>query len=180
MSQEVTIAAGEVFASDNILNTMFGITAPFVGGSLLVTTPETTSIIATARTYAQTDNGTYGQFVPAVTPNDSVGVGTRSLNILQVEQSVNMRTNIGLVETTGKSADVEVSLVLPDTKATPKVVFSMQPNSFTQFNVADFNVGNAVYNARVVVKVTGGSGKVSAYGSVIDNKTADPTYVPAQ
>jgi hypothetical protein len=180
MSQEVTIAAGEVFASDNILNTMFGITAPFVGGSILVTTPETTSIIATARTYAQTDNGTYGQFVPAVTPNDSIGVGTRSLNILQVEQSVNMRTNIGLVETTGKSAEVEVSLVLPDVKATPKVTFSMQPNAFMQFNVASFNVGNAIYNARIVVKVTGGTGKVSAYGSVIDNKTADPTYVPAQ
>jgi len=30
------------------------------------------------------------------------------------------------------------------------------------------------------VKVTSGSGRVTAYGSVVDNLTSDPTYVPAQ
>jgi len=37
-----------------------------------------------------------------------------------------------------------------------------------------------IYNARIAVSVTGGSGRVAAYGSVIDNKSLDPTYVPAQ
>ncbi|HYS55417.1 MAG TPA: hypothetical protein VER58_16790 [Thermoanaerobaculia bacterium] len=36
------------------------------------------------------------------------------------------------------------------------------------------------YNARMIVEVTSGSGRVTAYGSVIDNRTQDPTYVPAQ
>jgi hypothetical protein len=32
----------------------------------------------------------------------------------------------------------------------------------------------------VTVSVTSGTGRVTAYGSVIDQTTQDPTYVPAQ
>ena len=39
---------------------------------------------------------------------------------------------------------------------------------------------DAVYNARVAVKVVSGEGRVTAYGSAIDQITQDPTYVPAQ
>ena len=46
-----------------------------------------------------------GQFVPAVTPADSVGDGDRSLQLLQLENSDAFRTNIGLAETTGKKRD---------------------------------------------------------------------------
>jgi len=37
-----------------------------------------------------------------------------------------------------------------------------------------------VYNGRISVRAIGGSGKVAVYGSVVDARTADPTYVPAQ
>jgi len=36
------------------------------------------------------------------------------------------------------------------------------------------------YNARLSVRVISGEGKITAYGSVIDNQTQDPTYVPGQ
>jgi hypothetical protein len=36
------------------------------------------------------------------------------------------------------------------------------------------------YNGRVSVKVVGGSGKVVAYASIVDNSTQSPTYIPAQ
>jgi len=38
----------------------------------------------------------------------------------------------------------------------------------------------AGYNGRIRVRVLGGSGRVSAYASVIDSRTEDPTYIPAQ
>ena len=41
------------------------------------------------------------------------------------------------------------------------------------------NPGNT-YNARITVEVISGTGRVTAYGSVVDNDTQDPTYVPAQ
>ena len=34
--------------------------------------------------------------------------------------------------------------------------------------------------ARISVRVIDGQGKITAYGSVVDQKTQDPTYVPAQ
>ncbi len=74
----------------------------------------------------------------------------------------------------------EVTLVLPDSKLTPKVPITLSPNGFVQFSLNAFNVGNAAYNARVSIRVTSGQGRVSAYGSIIDNRTQDPTYVPAQ
>ena len=90
------------------------------------------------------------------------------------------RTNVGLVETTGQDVTAEVTLVLPDSKLAPKVPITLPANGFVQFPLSAFNVGNAVYNARISIKVTSGRGRVSAYGSVIDNRTSDPTYVPAQ
>jgi hypothetical protein len=53
-------------------------------------------------------------------------------------------------------------------------------NEFRQFSlIRDLGLGNA-YNARIAVRVIDGTGRVTAYGSVIDETTNDPTYVPAQ
>ncbi|HEX9160190.1 MAG TPA: hypothetical protein VF980_00670, partial [Thermoanaerobaculia bacterium] len=130
MSQSVTIAPGETRGFNNILNTTFAIGDPNAGGSVVVETPATSNLIASARTYAQTDTGTIGQFIPAVTPADSVGVNDRALQILQLEQSDAFRTNIGLAETTGNAATVEVSLVLPDSKVTPVLTYNLAANEF--------------------------------------------------
>ena len=59
---------------------------------------------------------------------------------------------------------------------------TLQPNEFKQLNsvFAQAYAGQNVYNGRATVAVVGGSGRVTAYGSVVDNLTSDPTYVPAQ
>ena len=179
-SRTITIAAGETKALDNVLNTLFGISTPSATGSVVVTTAGTSNIIATARTYAVTDVGTIGQFIPAVTPSDAVGAGDRALQLLQLESSDAFRTNIGLAETTGNPATVEVSLVLPDSKVTPVFTWPLAANEFVQIPLGYFNVTDAIYNARVSVRVIDGTGRVTAYGSLVDNISKDPTYVPAQ
>lgn len=181
ITRTTTIAAGETKDLDNILNTTFGVNAPNAGGAVLITTTAASSIIASARTYAAVANGgTIGQFVPAVTPADSVGAGDRSLQLLQLEQSDAFRTNIGLAETTGNAVTAEVSLILPDSKVTPVISYPLGPNQFAQLSLAAFGLTDPIYNARVSVKVVDGSGKITAYGSLVDNVSQDPTYVPAQ
>jgi hypothetical protein len=60
------------------------------------------------------------------------------------------------------------------------VQIPLAANEFRQFNVIrELGVGN-VYNGRISVRVIDGQGRVTAYGSVIDEVTQDPTYVPAQ
>lgn len=178
-AQAFRIPAGQIKAFDNVLPNLFNVNLG--GGSIVFTTDATTSLVVTGRTYSLAANGgTYGQFIPGVTRDEGVSRTDRALQILQLEHSALFRTNVGLAETSGNPAKVEVSLVLPDTKVTPILTFELAANEFRQFSLANFGLTSAVYNARAVVKVVEGTGRVTAYGSVIDNATADPTYVPAQ
>ena len=179
LTQNIQLNAGEIEVLNNVLVNAFGVTTT-MGGSIVITTPTETSLIATARTYNQTSNGTYGQFIPGVTVADSVGLNDRALQILQVEQSTRIRTNIGVTETTGKPATVEVSLITPDSLTTPVVTINLQANEFQQIGLASFGLPDALYNGRVTIKVVSGEGRVTGYGSAIDQITQDPTYVPPQ
>ena len=178
ISRDITLDAGEIEVLNNVLVSLFGVTGD-AGGSIVITTPEETSLTATARTYNQTAAGTYGQFIPGVTVAESIGRDDRALQILQVEQSSRFRTNIGLNETSGRPVTVEVSLITPDSFVTPVVTIALAANEFRQIGLVDFRPDGAVYNGRVTVKVIEGEGRVTAYGSAIDAITQDPTYVPA-
>lgn len=181
VTREITLNAGEIEVLDNVLVGLFGFTSN-IGGAVAITTPADSQLTATARTYNKKTNlgGTYGQYIPGVTPAQSVGVNDRALQILQLEQSSRFRTNIGLNETAGQGATIEVSAIVPDSLVTPVVTINLLPNEFQQISLANFGLGDAVYNARVTVKVISGAGRVTAYGSAIDAITQDPTYVPAQ
>jgi hypothetical protein len=177
-TKQVTIPAGQVMPIDNALQSLYTLTNS--GGSMLVTTPSSSKLIVTARTYNQTSNGTYGQFIPAVTPAGSIGLSdNRVLQLLQLESSDKMRTNLGFVETSGSPVTIEVSAIPSDSKVAAKTQIPLAANQFLQVSLAQFGLGTA-YNARVTVKVLSGTGRVTAYGSVIDAATQDPTYVPAQ
>jgi uncharacterized repeat protein (TIGR01451 family) len=176
---QITIAAGEVRQFDKTLASVFGATND--GGAVHITTSTATRLVATARTYNQTTGGTYGQFISGVTPGEATGVGSRPLQILQVEESNRFRSNVGLAEVTGKPVKLEITVVPPDAKVTVVTEVQLQANEFRQINSLLRSVGLAdTYNARVSVRAIEGEGRVTAYASVIDMLTNDPTYVPAQ
>jgi fibronectin-binding autotransporter adhesin len=177
--QQLTLAPNEVRALDNVLAGTFGVTND--GGAIHVTTASPVNLIATARTFNQTTTGTYGQFISAVTPNDAAALGTRPLQLLQVEESDRYRSNIGIAEVSGKPAKVEMTIAPPDSKVTAVVTIDLGPNEFRQLNQVLKSVGlENTFNARISVQVIEGAGRITAYASVIDSKTQDPTFVPAQ
>ncbi|MDQ6800978.1 MAG: hypothetical protein M3041_09095 [Acidobacteriota bacterium] len=174
----MTINPGEVKKLDNMLSSAFGLTN--VGGAVHVTTNAATPLVISGRTFNQTSAGTFGQFIPAVTAADAVGKSDRALQILQAEDSVRYRTNVGIAEVTGKPATVEVQVILPDSKIAPTTQIPIPANGFIQLPlIQSFGLSN-VYNARISLRVVDGDGKISAYGSVIDQITQDPTFIPAQ
>jgi uncharacterized repeat protein (TIGR01451 family) len=178
VSKTVTVNPGEVLALDNVLQSTFGVTN--AGGALHTTTAVTSPLIVTARTYDQTALGTRGQFIPAVTQSEAVGSNDRALNILQAEESVRYRTNLGVAEVTGKPAIIEVTVSLPDSRVSPRVQVPLGAYESLQLPIlSSFGIG-ATYNARISVRVIDGEGKITAYGSVVDMQTQDPTYIPAQ
>lgn len=180
VTKAITIDAGKVVALDNVLTTFYNLSGA-LGGSMVVTTTAKANLVVSARTYNQTANGTYGQFIPAVTVAEGVGRGDRALQLLQVEESERFYTNLGLVELTGSPVTVEISAFTPDSKVAVKVNQPLRANEFLQLGhiLARLNLGTT-YNTRIAVRVIEGNGRITAYASLIDNKTKDPTYVPAQ
>jgi hypothetical protein len=176
-----TIQPGQVLALDNVLPELWGLDAS--GGAVTVDAPSESSLVVTARTYSRNaEGGTFGQFIPGVSSSDGVGFGERSLELLQLEQSDQYRTNLGLFEVTGRAVDLEITATKPDTKLTVVAPYHLEANQFVQLGFVfrdKFNMPN-VYNGRISIRVAGGEGRVAAYGSVVDNRTIDPTYVPAQ
>jgi large repetitive protein len=177
ITKSITLAPNEIKQLDNTLASFFGVTND--GGALQITTVDPANLVTSARTYNQTANGTFGQFVNGVTPADAAGAGDRALQILQIEESDRYRSNVGVVEVNGKPASVELLIVPPDGRVAAKLNFDLAPNEFRQFNQLLKSLGTS-YNARVTMRVTGGQGRITAYASVIDATTQDPTFVPAQ
>lgn len=126
----VTIPAGQVRQFDKALSSIFN--AANDGGAVHVTTPAAAKLIATARTYNLTGNGTYGQFISAVTPNEAASAETRPLQLLQVEQSDRFPSNIGIVEVTGQPVRLEIAVVPPDAKFTAVTELFLGGNEFRQ------------------------------------------------
>jgi hypothetical protein len=176
---EVDLAPHQLVPFDRTLETLFGITND--GGAIGINTDVPTNLITTARTFRPdpTTGGTFGQFIQAVTPDQSVRLGSRPLQLLQVEESERYHSNIGLAEVVGKPTTVEVTAIPPDSKISATIQVDLGANQFIQFSSLLASMGLAdTHNARVTVKVIGGEGSVTGYAAVIDAKTLDSTYIP--
>lgn len=179
--RQVTIAPGQVKSYNDVLPALWpGLVG---GGSIVAIAPPDASLVVTAQTYSrQADGGTKGQFIPGVTFRDAVGLGDRALEVLQLEQSAQYRSNVGVVEVTGLPAVIEIGMFEPDSKLSAFTQYGLKANEYLQFDRILESLGKlgTVYNGRVSIRVIGGEGRVYGYGSTVDNRTEDPTYVPAQ
>ncbi len=174
----MTIPGGQVQQLDNFIATKFpGLLQS--AGSLVVNSANNSSLVATARTYTDTGNGTYGQFIPGVSPTAGIGVGDPMMQVLQLEQSPSFHTNAGVAELSGNPVSVILHLIPPDGRTQAIIGIDLQPYEFRQITNI-FSTYGTVYNGRVAIEVVGGTGRVTGYASNIDNQTKDPTYIPAQ
>ncbi len=181
-STPITIGPGAIASYNDVIEgPLFN--APGNGGSVVFTSTAPASVVATGRTYTiASNNGTFGQFIPGITPSQGIGAGDRPMQLLQLEESANFRTNLGIAELTGNPVTVTISGYSPDSKVAATAVVNLGANQFTQLGhiLAQLFPGESVYNGRATVQVTGGTGRIAAYGSVIDNGTNAGAYVPSQ
>ena len=175
----LTLAPNESRQLTNVLASTFNTTNS--GGAVQVTTGTASPLMISARTYSDTGNGTYGQFIPGVSERDGLGRDAGSLQVQQLEESAAFRSNLGIAELSGKPVTLEITAVQPDSKVAPRAVVDLKANEFRQFNSIAKSLGiPTLYNGRIAVRVIDGDGKVAVYGSVVDNRTQDPTYIPAE
>ncbi|MHB0969479.1 MAG: Ig-like domain-containing protein [Thermoanaerobaculia bacterium] len=179
VTKQVTIEPQEVEVLNGILRNFLN--QPNAGGAIHVTTANDTSLVVTARTYDQRPTGTYGQFIPGVTPAEAIGLNDKPINLLQIEQSVRFRSNLGLAETSGAPVTLEITGYIPEATVAPTKLVTLSPYEFMQIGsiMKDLKLPDTA-NGRVQIRAVGGTGRATAYISAVDNRTQDPTYVPPQ
>lgn len=169
--------SGGLLAIDDIVGTL----GARGTGALAITSNQPGNggrIEVTSRTYNTTDEGTYGQLIPAY----SVYWPVYHLTALGVESSERFRTNVGITKGFGDSGvDVLVSLISSTGAALGSDIWHLEPRQHLKINdiFAALNVPPES-NCRVELEALGFSwGGILAYASVIDNRSGDAIYVPA-
>jgi len=136
--------------------------------------------LMSSRTYNLGAGATYGQFVPAQMLHDALLSGETAL-LPQISTSDSYRTNLGFSETRGADASVRVSLFNETGDMLGQGTFDVPALGHLQVNniFSALGVSGDVYIAYATVEVVDGAGGVLAYASVVDNRTGDAIFIPA-
>jgi len=180
VSNFVEVPAGENVAVTDIVSQLFSQLTGDVSGSLQLTSAA--GLLAISNSFNLTENGTYGQFVPAKSGGDMLGINDVG-NILQLSSNAAYRCNIGFSEYSGVATWVQ--LILLDTGGQQLGLGTFQVAPFSNLQLNDvfqmLNIPGNVDAARAQVKViSANGGSIYAYASVVDNRTGDAIFVPAQ
>lgn len=195
-SRSFTLDPGLAAGYPDLLGTVFkqtGVGAVRVRGNA--------RIAVTSRTYNETRAGTFGQHVPAFVDSEAIsakrimefprlGRGgirglTRAATIPQLSQSAGdsagFCTNLGVVNVGAAPIEVVISLHGADAALIGAMTVSLRGYEmrqidaiFKRFTSADVESGYAL------VHTATSDGRFFAYASVVDNRTGDPIFIPAQ
>ncbi len=174
----VDVAAGAAHRFEDALDLLFGVE----GSATLRLTTLSGEIRATSRTYNETPDGTYGQFIGATTPTDVFDWGTDA-TLIQLGSSpdsgVGFRTNIGLVNLEPFAATIHVDLYRDDRTFLGRVSTTLEPFEFDQIDkIFDRVTSDEVADGFAIVRTERIDSTYLAYASVIDNATGDPIFIP--
>jgi len=179
-SKEYVLPPKTSLRISDVLETVFG----FSGAAALRFECSSSAIAVSSRTFNQTAAGTYGQFVPAVPASATVGAGD-SVVLAQLATSASasegFRTNIGILNTSGNSIVVVVELKGEDGTKLGERSVSLGPYEFTQMDkIFQGIVAGTRNNLTARLHTASAGGSFIAYASVVDNRSGDPVFVPAQ
>lgn len=170
VSQSFTVDENQLLGIDDVVSVLGG------SGSGALTLESSVPLIVTSRTYNLTDDGTYGQFIPA----EPWWAGGSRTTMVGIDSSEDYRTNVGIYNPYRSIAlDATVRLVTEDGVLLDSNTWRLEPRTHIQLNDI-FTVlrTRPETNCRVDVSVPVWAYRIYAYASVIDNRTGDPVYIP--
>jgi PKD repeat protein len=178
LTRSLFINANQSITFANALSDLFGLSTG--SGAIAIEASSATStpaIRATSRTFTTGSTGTYGQSVP----NVSDGEASTTLLLTGLEQDANFRTNLGLVNRSGVPVGAGLTLYDANGNVIATNAVTVPEHNFQQASLASFfpTIIGRTFTALSMRVDAGASNAISAYGSVIDNRTQDPVYIAA-
>jgi CubicO group peptidase (beta-lactamase class C family) len=171
-TMNLSLAAGEHVLLDDVVGRLGG------EGSGSLEVSATQPVLASSRTYNQSPEGTFGQYLDGVGVEETVAADTR-VWLPQLQQNDAFRTNIGLHNTGTGEARVRVNLNDGDGSLLATAQRSVAAGGRVQLQEPFDRIAGRtdIDSGYAVVEILAGSG-VTAYASVVDNRTNDPTTIP--
>ncbi|HPC84379.1 MAG TPA: hypothetical protein P5234_13680, partial [Thermoanaerobaculaceae bacterium] len=177
-----TLQPGQTRRYVNAIWTMF---AREAFGALRVVSNR--KVVVNSRVYSQSgdEEDSVGQFFAGVPAGFAIGLGqkTQLLGVYNLNSAADpdFRYNFGVVETTGHDAMVTVRVWSDQGTGWMTSGFAVRPFEQKQWAFSSFfnSAGNAE-NARIELEVTGGQGKIIAFGSLVANGSQDPSTFEMQ
>jgi len=178
LTRSLFLGVNQSITFANALNDLFGLSngagAIAIEASSATTTP---AIRVTSRTFTTGSVGTYGQSVPNVSGDEQ----TSTLLLTGLESDANFRTNIGLVNRTALPVNAGLTLYDANGSVVATTTVTVPEKNFQQSSLSTFfpAVNGRSFSALSMRVDSATPNAVSAYGSVVDNRTQDPVYVQA-
>jgi hypothetical protein len=169
------IEAGESLRFANVLQSVFGLDQ--VAGALLVESTST-RLSVMSRTFNRSPEGTFGQSLPGVPGSRLVTTG-ETARVLFMDENADYRSNLGLVNGTPRSITIRYELFRSSGASLGTASLTLPPWGNTQINRV-FVDSQPIEAGYVDVWTETGDGAFTCYGSVLDNRTSDPTTVLPQ
>ncbi len=166
------IPAGGAMRYEDVLAELFD----FVGTGSLRILSTSSGVRSSSRTYAATDDGSYGQGIPAFMDTQSLSYGQAG-RLLQLSEGGAFRTNIGFVNAGSEAVMVHLELFDNDGVLISTRMVTLEAAEHQQLNGV-YPESVDVGWARVWTSTPGG--RFFAYASVVDNGVDDPTFIIAQ
>jgi len=139
-------------------------------------------VLATSRTYNQTSEGTYGQFISGQKDDSAFSLNVPAY-LIQLSSSSDAtsgyRTNIGVVNLSPVEIPVDIELFNASGLGLGHIYLNIAPWGYLQQGRVFAGVGaEGTEDGFAVVRTSAQDGRFLAYASVVDNQTNDPTYIP--
>lgn len=136
------------------------------------------NFILTSRTYNQTSNGTYGQFLDGYLSSQGLKAGDIAY-LGQLTENSSFRTNIAFTNTGTTSASLTVYLYNSSGTQLASYNVTLNPSEYKQELQPFKNKAGQTNMASGYAKVVVNSGSgIIGYASVVDNKLGDGTTIP--
>lgn len=163
-----------VFSYFEFFDGAFGqIDVPPSDGSLLAT-----RLSAPAKSGSRFANGTVGQTIEPVPVTRAIGLG-QSVEAIGTTINPIWRTNVGVSEISGANARVKLELLDAAGNLLGTKEIDVAAHGVVQFSMGEIK-NEEIQLGRVRFTVTGGTGKVLAYASIVDRASSDPTFILAE
>jgi hypothetical protein len=170
----LAIAPQQIVALDDVVTQTFHA----AGTGNLELEGDVAHLLITSRTYNATSTGTYGQFIPSQDTLEAAGVGA-VLVIPQLRNDDEFRTNIGFTEVAGRFGSVALDLFDASHRLLEHSDYGLLPYAHGQVPILGGRAGQHHDAVMAELRVSG-EAAILAYGSVVDNLSGDPIYVPAR